>query len=104
MTDTVRQTAARSASPRHMRKRTFRGDLPPRLLGNALVVPAPLVEKRPPAAEETPQPKPAPTRPTAARTQRRKATVRQKRLVALATVILVSISIPLLVLTLIFAG
>lgn len=66
-------------SPRHMRKRRFRKDIP----GSAL----------PTASIKEPAPAPP---------ARRKASYRSKRLVALALVILVSISIPVLALTLIF--
>ncbi|MFJ6453427.1 hypothetical protein [Paenarthrobacter sp. NPDC091669] len=67
----------------------------------------------PPSAEEPPhtQPKetvtaapPSPVPEKKSGAKLKKATLAQKRLIALVVVILVSISIPLLVLTLMFAG
>jgi hypothetical protein len=81
MMDTDLPSETLSPSPRHMRKRRFRNDVPAPRLPNA------------PAAG----PQPAPP-------DRAKASHNQKRLVALILVVLVSISVPALALTLIFAS
>ena len=112
MTDTVRQAAAPSPSPRHMRKRRFLGDVPTSTLpGNPGTVDIARSESRLSASPKPARPAGGGTapKPTASSvpsisTGSRKASPRQKRLVALTIVILVSISIPLLVLTLMFAG
>lgn len=100
--------AARSAeplppSPRHMRRRRFRGDVPASMLpgSGAESTRRPtrdLAAKpaRPPASVVTEHP--------ATPHGHRKASHRRKRLVVLGIVILVSLSIPVLALTLIFAG
>ena len=112
MTDTVRRAAALSPSPRHMRKRRFLGDVPPSSLpGNKGAVDIARSESRlsvspkpaRPAGGST-APKPSASSEPSISTGSRKASPRQKRLVALGIVILVSLSIPLLVLTLMFAG
>jgi len=93
-----------------MRKRRILGDLPPsrlpkrRLRVEATSVPdvqeSQALSKRPAtAADDTVSVRSARSVPSS-----KKATRRQKRLIALLTVILVSISIPVLVLTLMFAG
>lgn len=103
MTETVRRQTARSASPRHMRKLRFGRDVPPTLLGTNVPLPqqAAIEEPRAPRSADLP---PASSRNSLPKPWKRKATLGQKRLVALAIVILVSLAIPLLVLTLIFAG
>lgn len=108
MTDSVRQAAALSPSPRHMRKRSFGRDVP---TGHV----APKAPTKPPNGEQkdtvTVRP-PRDSQLTAGQggdelqraKSHAKATPRRKRLIALTAVILVSLSIPLMVLTLIFAG
>lgn len=111
MTETVGRTAVSSPSPRHMRKRRFLGDIPPSHLP-AVQTSASLSSSEPPL-ERVPNPpesvdhaaEVAPASVSADRGKGpTKATLRQKRMVALIIVILVSISIPLLVLTLMFTG
>ncbi|MFK0006885.1 hypothetical protein ACIQTZ_07520 [Paenarthrobacter sp. NPDC090520] len=114
MTDPVRQKAALSPAPRHLRKRRFRAEV--RISSIAgygspdrprKVAPATLATGA--AAPVTPAvvPAPAASAPSSPLTIRsygfRKASLRQKRLIALLAVILVSITIPVLALTLMFA-
>jgi hypothetical protein len=79
--DTDLPSGPLSPSPRHMRKRRFRSDVPAPLLPVDVVA----------------EPQPAPP-------GGRKASHSQKRLVALILVVLVSISVPALALTLVFAS
>lgn len=108
MTRNDRPLAALSPSPRHMRRRRFRRDV-----GAASVTASRAVSEsyRPdvPDALQAGETKPAseskartPLRPLLSK-QPRRATLRQKRVIALIAVILVTISIPILALTLIFA-
>ncbi|MFE4196519.1 hypothetical protein ACFRJ9_11690 [Paenarthrobacter sp. NPDC056912] len=107
MTDPVRQPATLSPAPRHLRKRRFRPEVATSLMAgyqqhspaNPSLRPAQTrgdskgaVKAAPPIKESTRQ-----------RPEPREVTLRQKRLIALLVVILVSISIPILLLTLIFA-
>ena len=111
MTDTVGQPVVLSPSPRHMRKRRFFGDVPASQLPEHRALPklSPVISP----AEKAPDTPRKPTADPEALTPKlvnksglrpKRASLEQKRLIALALVILVSISIPLLVLTLIFAG
>ncbi len=111
MTDIVRRAAAPSPAPRHMHKRRFRGDVPPSQLPRHQAPETPAVLRRATteAAHQTPPPvealKPV-SKPAAYVSNRgsRKATLRQKRMTALGLVILISISIPILVLFLMHGG
>lgn len=116
LTDSVRQPAALSPSPRHLRRRRFRREVPSSLL----VAGSPtqtLAEDSLPRGALPPNDAgnlragvdvlttSAPTNKVRSRKPRLggEAKLRRKRLVALAIVILVSLSIPLLAFTLIFA-
>lgn len=77
--DALTRSGSLSPSPRHMRKRRFRRDVPNSTLASA------------PAAEPVPAPR-----------EGRSASPRSKRLVALAIVMLVTISVPALALSLFF--
>lgn len=109
MTDSIRQPAVLSPSPRHMRKRRFRRDVPPSPTvgrkeatvpaeSGRRMPPQPVLELQNPAKSESAK------MSLLKRTSVRRASLRQKRLVALAFVIFISLSIPLLVLTLIFGN
>lgn len=99
----VRQRAPLSPSPRHMRKRSFGRDTPSTRPGSNFPPKQAREETgfstQPPAATLSAQ-----TRTSKPKLRPREATLGQKRLVALTIVILVSLTIPLLVLTLIFSG
>lgn len=107
MTEIGRQKAALSPSPRHMRKRRFRPDVPTGPASRTATMTAATsfeVHPAPQQPEQSARPAAVGPRPPKSPKQLRKASPRQKRLVALLIVILVSLSIPLLVLTLVFAG
>ncbi|WP_347108229.1 hypothetical protein AAHB33_15315 [Paenarthrobacter sp. S56] len=111
MTDTVGQPVVVSPSPRHMRKRRFMGEIAASQLPGNHQIAKTIPEARPDNAAADPgsaqvdaSPAMSKAKPIAKRSPFKKASLRQKRLVALAAVILVSVSIPLLVLTLMFAG
>lgn len=107
MTNPVRRTATLSPSPRHMRRRRFRGDVPPSLLPehkqvmkaerssstSAAVTPAAPLPKTGVSTQSA---------PVARDSEPKETSLRRKRLVALAVVTLVSLSIPILALTLMF--
>ncbi|MGP0224857.1 hypothetical protein [Paenarthrobacter sp. NCHU4564] len=108
MTRNDRPLAALSPSPRHMRRRRFRRDVDAASVTASRAV----IENyradtpgKPPAVQAEPARKSHdqnPVRPQLLK-QPRRATLHQKRVVALIAVILVTLSIPILALTLIFA-
>lgn len=114
MTDTVGQPVIVSPSPRHMRKRRLLGDISasqlPQSHGIERVIPVsgpvnrlPDNKNRPAREPLAPSPSlPSNARPLMRTSPFKKASLRQKRVIALATVILVSLSIPILILTLMF--
>ncbi|MFJ5954536.1 hypothetical protein ACIQC5_01105 [Paenarthrobacter sp. NPDC092416] len=111
MTNTIGQPVVLSPSPRHMRKRRFRGEVPPSQLPGHRPLERPVPEVMAGATVTKPGlkavPAPVASSPSPEQEQvqgSKKATLRQKRLIALAALILVSISIPLLVLSLMFAA
>lgn len=106
MTRTVGRSGTISASPRHMRKRRFLGDIPASRLPDNRLIPHSLPSGSVGASAQAALTKEAIPRPPLAKRLpgSKKATVRQKRLVALTAVIFVSLSIPFLVLTLMFPG
>ncbi|MDR6639838.1 hypothetical protein J2Y68_003504 [Paenarthrobacter nitroguajacolicus] len=102
MTDPVRRPAAFTPAPRHLRRRAFRAEVPPSLMGgfqtDGGLKPATRMEATPSAhapAGVTTNSDPDAGAPA-------ETNLRQKRRVALVLVILVSVSIPILALTLIF--
>lgn len=110
MTDTVGQTVVLAPSPRHMRKRRLLGDISASQLPTARTIQKSIPEApradalQGPAADSDRPSAPSNARPIVRSSPFKKASLKQKRLIALAAVILVSVSIPLLVLTLMFAG
>lgn len=108
MTNPVSRTATLSPSPRHMRRRRFRGDVPSSLLpgdqhsqATAGRGPTAVVNRTSPSAP--PEIKaPAGKTPKPPSTPSKDVSLRRKRFVALAVVTLVSLSIPILALTLMF--
>lgn len=108
MTKPVSRTAALSPSPRHMRRRRFRGDVPSTLLPGHQPAKPTAARPRPAAVNRpTSSPKPAVEAFREKTTEHPSASsgdnsLRRKRLIALAVVTLVSLSIPILALTLMF--
>ncbi|MET3948581.1 hypothetical protein ABIB49_003306 [Arthrobacter sp. UYCu512] len=80
------------AAPRHLRRRTFHEEVPDTLL-------VPDAEPLPLTCAEPAAPKRA-----ALATDSKESEYRRKRLVALLAVIAVSLSIPILIIALVFAG
>ena len=108
MTDPVRQTAALAPSPRHLRRRRFRGEISPaRMVGYQPEERAHTTSSMPGKQTVDLPPVIGPTASSNGRemasTRSREITLRQKRQIALLVVILVSVSIPVLALTLMFA-
>lgn len=107
MTDPVRRSAALSPAPRHLRRRRFRSEIPLSLMARdqahgPLNSPLKLSQNRSESARTAKANTPI-KGPDEERVEPRDVTHRQKRLIALVLVILVSVSIPVLALTLIFA-
>lgn len=107
MTDQVRRQAVLLPAPRHLRKRRFRSEISPSLMGgyttdasaNPLSPASPALAK----ALITDQATASAKMSGGLRLESGDITHRQKRLIALVLVILVTISVPVLALTLIFA-
>lgn len=111
MTDEIRQTAAVLPAPRHLRRRRLSPEIPA-----SLMIGATAQHRLPPAGQaeiqvvDRPNPSVAQQHeertPPARRNERdgltEQAALQRKRRIALAFVILVSVSIPVLALTLIF--
>lgn len=109
--ETNERPTVASPAPRHMRKRRLLGDISGSNLPSKLSHEKVITEPQSIDALPAPVSKPDETATTPSKvgtivrtSPRRKASLKQKRLIALAAVILVSLSIPLLVLTLMFAG
>ncbi|NWL26118.1 hypothetical protein DM794_03430 [Paenarthrobacter ureafaciens] len=111
MTDEIRQTAAVLPAPRHLRKRRLRAEIPASLMTGATarsrVPPAAQaeihVDDRPsPSIAQRNKEQPPPARRDEHNGLTEEAALQRKRRIALVIVILVSVSIPILALTLIF--
>lgn len=107
MTNPVSRTATLSPSPRHMRRRRFRGDVPSSLLPGHQRSETMLGHTRPAAVNRISSPRPAVKAPAGKTpeppsTPSKDVSLRRKRFVAFAVVTLVSLSIPILALTLMF--
>lgn len=108
MTNPVTRTAPPSPAPRHMRRRRFRGDVPSALLPWHQPSEMEAGRARPAPANRTSPPSrpvvmaPPVTAPELPKGTSKDTGLRRKRLVALAVVTLVSLSIPILALTLMF--
>jgi hypothetical protein len=94
----VNEAPALVAAPRHLRRRAFHEEIPDTLLVPD-VQPYTLTRAEPSPARRT---KPSPDKRTAKDLDSRESAYRRKRLVALLVVIAVSLSIPILIIALVF--
>jgi hypothetical protein len=94
----VNEAPALVAAPRHLRRRAFHEEIPDTLLVPD-VQPYTLTRAEASPARRT---KPSPDKRTARDLDSRESAYRRKRLVALLVVIAVSLSIPILVIALVF--
>ncbi len=110
MSETDRPLMPPAPGPRHMRKRRFRREIPDQLLPGGPGVAEPTPKRRDGVDREAAAPKrAAATAPslgseTLTNGVAKNASLRTKRTVALFIVILVSVSVPILILSLILAG
>ncbi|MET4622066.1 hypothetical protein ABIE18_003534 [Arthrobacter sp. 2762] len=107
MTEPVRRLAALSPAPRHLRKRRFRSEIPSSLMAGYLAqgpIISPCQPSETPSEDAQTAKAITPAKgPGGQLPEPHDVTHGQKRLIALVLVILVSVSIPVLALTLIFA-
>jgi len=110
LSETDRPLMPPTPGPRHMRKRRFRREIPDQLLPGGPVVAAPVLEQRAGVERGADAPKRAAVVAPTVRSETltasvaKQASLHTKRRVALLIVILVSASVPILVLSLLLAG